>query len=350
MGDLSVVGFDTRTGRSVHVDDAPKHVWNQHGYGGTAPLVCWHCFHGDEAPPGTLVPLQCRGGRKYGKVRTHFAHPPGMAPAGGHHPETLWHANAKQTLLRWARQQPGVADAVTEYRTADGRRRTDVEVSLTDGTRLALKVQQQPLTDEAWTRRHQDYTAAGLTDIWLWHSRLGVPGIARDEPQCHWRLAADLNAIGVPLARPHGFDGAWWMRPDHRVRALHYPPCAGDPTEVRWTALADFTAGPTGLLLPATFIAELRDATAAVARKADRIRQRHSAPPTPKRPALQGGRVNFGRVNPPAVHDLRVHEVHRIDALPPNADPELRRYRCQVCNWVTGDVLNDGIHKLVECR
>jgi hypothetical protein len=50
---------------------------------------------------------------------------------------------------------------------------------------------------------------------------------------------------------------------------------------------------------------------------------------------------------PAVIADVR-HEVHRIDALPPHADPELRRYRCQICNWVTNDVLTDGVHKLVE--
>jgi hypothetical protein len=75
-----------------------------------------------------------------------------------------------------------VADARTEYWTADGRRRSDVEVHLADGTQIILEVQQQPLTDEAWTRRHSYYIAAGLIDVWLWHTNLGVPGIARDEP------------------------------------------------------------------------------------------------------------------------------------------------------------------------
>jgi hypothetical protein len=46
--------------------------------------------------------------------------------------------------------------------------------------------------------------------------------------------------------------------------------------------------------------------------------------------------------------NLEFHEVHRIDALPPDADPDLRRYRCQICNWVTRAVLTDGIHKLIE--
>jgi hypothetical protein len=131
MSDLSVVGLDTCTGRSVHVDDAPKYVWNEKGYSGDHSLVCWHCFHGDRAAPGALVPLQCRGGRKYGKVRTYFAHPSGTAPVGGHHPETLWHANAKQTLVQWAKHQSGAADATMEYWTTDGRRRSDIKVRST---------------------------------------------------------------------------------------------------------------------------------------------------------------------------------------------------------------------------
>ncbi|MEV4693528.1 hypothetical protein AB0K27_20795 [Micromonospora echinospora] len=71
MNDLSVVGLDLRSGSSVHVDDEPKYVWKTKGYGGDETLVCWHCYHGMDAPPGTRVPLLCRGGKKYGKVRTH---------------------------------------------------------------------------------------------------------------------------------------------------------------------------------------------------------------------------------------------------------------------------------------
>ncbi|MFD6666279.1 hypothetical protein ACFWDK_28440 [Micromonospora chalcea] len=71
MNDLSVVGLDLRSGSSVHVDDEPKYVWKTKGYGGDETLVCWHCYHGVDAPAGTRVPLLCRGGKKYGKVRTH---------------------------------------------------------------------------------------------------------------------------------------------------------------------------------------------------------------------------------------------------------------------------------------
>lgn len=353
MSDLSVVGLDLHANSSVHVDDEPKHVWKAKGYGGDGTLVCWHCYHGVDAPAGTRVPLLCKGGKKYGKVRTYFAHPRGQAPPGGHSPETLWHANAKQTILRWAKQQPCVVEARTEYWTADGRRRSDIEVLLVDGTRVVIEVQQQPLTDEDWTRRHHDYVAAGLVDVWLWHSRLGVPGIARDEPQCHWLLSPELDTVGIPLARPHGFDGDWWNRPDHRLRALHYPPCPGDVTETRWAALTDFTIGPMGLVLPNTVLGALRGHASEAARRAETKRRRLTpashrtrpgrVPPKPADP-VQGVRARNSseQVQPDW------HEVHRIDALPPNANPALRRYRCQVCNWVPPEALTDGLHKLVE--
>lgn len=172
MGDLSVVGLDLRTERSVHVEDQPKHVWKAKGYNGDAKLVCWHCYHGIDMPTGTRVPLLYRGGKRYGKVRAHFAHPAGLGPPNGHHPETIWHANAKQTILNWARHHVGVTHARTEHWTVDRRRRSDVSVMFADGTRLAIEVQQQPVTDEEWTARHQDYARTGIVDVWLWHPRI----------------------------------------------------------------------------------------------------------------------------------------------------------------------------------
>jgi hypothetical protein len=349
MADLSVVGLDLATRTSVHVDDQPRHVWKAKGYGGDGTLVCWHCYNGVDAPTGTLVRLLYRGGKKYGKVRAHFAHPKGQAPSGGHHPETLWHANAKQTLVRWARTQPGVADAHTEYRTADGRRRSDVAVTLVDGTKLAIEVQQQPTTDEAWSLRHGDYVAAGIVDVWLWHPRIGTPGIARDEPQCHWLLAAGLDRLGIPIAGEHGFDGAWWERPDHRLRAPHYPPCPGDTITSRWAPLIEFGISPTGLTLPAAVVAELRDNAAKAAVLAETVRRKSPGVQAAGTPLWQGSapaRLSARQYNAPAT--TAVHEVHRIDALPPDADPDLRRYRCQVCDWVPAHALTGGIHKLVE--
>jgi hypothetical protein len=347
VGDLSVVGLDLRTGRSVHVEDQPKHVWKIKGYNGDATLVCWHCYHGIDMPAGTRVPLLYRGGKQYGKVRAHFAHPAGLGPPNGHHPETIWHANAKQTMLNWALRQAGVTDARTEYWTADGRRRSDVSVMFADGTRLAIEVQQQPVTDEEWTARHQDYAGAGIVDVWLWHPRIGVPGIVLAEPQCHWMLSADLERIGIPLASPHRRIGPWWQRPDQWPYAVHYPPCPGDKIRPQWVDLPSVAIDPGGIVLPASIRDELQEHTARAERLAEAYRRHHedrrrgwANPPPPLPLTDPSGEI--------AAEAVECHEVHRIDALPPHAEPSLRRYRCRICNWVPPEALTDGVHKLIE--
>jgi len=120
MSDLLVVGLDLRTGAEAHIDDAPTEYWYAKGNRGDQSLVCLLCFIGDEAPEGTRVPLVVRS-RTGGRVRPHFAHPPGTAPANGHSPESLWHLTAKDQLARWAATQPGVVNAEPERWTADRR-------------------------------------------------------------------------------------------------------------------------------------------------------------------------------------------------------------------------------------
>jgi hypothetical protein len=170
-GDLLVIGFDLTTGREVHVADRSAAQWRPMGYGAAETLVCLYCLHGVDAPPGTRVPLITKG-RIGGRIRTHFAHPPGMAPAGGHHAETVWHITAKHLLARWARVCPGVTDVRLEHWTPDQERRADVHVRLADGSRVALEAQQAQLTDTAWLARHRDYEAAGIRDVWFWHKRV----------------------------------------------------------------------------------------------------------------------------------------------------------------------------------
>jgi Competence protein CoiA-like family len=79
-------------------------------------------------------------GRDGGARQRHFAHPPGMAPpAGRHSPESLWHAEGKQALRGWAADQGFMARV--EAWTFDGRRRSDVEVRMPGGRRLAIELQ-----------------------------------------------------------------------------------------------------------------------------------------------------------------------------------------------------------------
>ena len=94
-----------------------------------------------------------------------------MAPPGGrHNPESLAHAHGKQVLRGWAMDQ-GFAARV-EARTADGRRRSDVQVILPGGARIAIELQCSEITDAEWLDRHEDYVRAGITDVWLWRPGL----------------------------------------------------------------------------------------------------------------------------------------------------------------------------------
>lgn len=52
--------------------------------------------------------------------------------------------------------------------TPDGRRRSDVAVTLPGGRRLALEVQRGTVSDTEWLARHADYARAGITEVWLW--------------------------------------------------------------------------------------------------------------------------------------------------------------------------------------
>ncbi|MFJ8762933.1 hypothetical protein [Streptomyces cyaneofuscatus] len=116
--------------------------------------MCFYCFHGFEAPAGTRVPLVTRG-RLGGKVRRHFAHPPGQAPTGGHGPETVWHVTTKHFLAAWAWCRAGVDRVRLE--AVDGRPRPvgDVEVLLQDGTKIALEAQRKLMTDEGGRAPHR---------------------------------------------------------------------------------------------------------------------------------------------------------------------------------------------------
>lgn len=336
MDDLLVVGVDLATGHNVHVDDAPKHVWKSKGYGGDGTLVCRDCLRGDGVSAGTCVPLLYRG-RLHGKRRPHFAHPPGHGPIGKHQPETPWHADAKKTISAWARRQPQVAEVSVERWLADGRRRSDVSVVLVDGTNIAIEIQQQPLTDDAWLDRHSDYAAAGVVDVWLWHPRIGVPGVALGEHQSHWQLNERLDRLGIPIAKPHRLRNVDHAADDLRI-ADHYPPCPGDQVIFHWGALTQFALAPAGLLLPA----DVQNALVAAQLKAlDAGRPLASVRPVaivqPPRPVQ------------PTTPQVDVHLLHRIDGKPPWASMTDRLYRCQQdCGFIDAEGPTDGTHRIED--
>jgi hypothetical protein len=242
--DLLVVGFDLETGREVHVAEQPPEFWRRRGYGGADTLVCFYCFHGFEASRGTRVPLVTRG-RLGGKVRPHFAHPPGQAPDGGHHPETVWHITTKHTLARWARSQPGVAAVRLEQWTPDRDRRADVSIRLDDGTRMALEAQRMLMTDHAWRARHHDYAREGIRDVWFWWPRVHFPHVVLDEGLPVWFYAPSSGKVWTAFGQPHKRVHRWWEAEDLAVFGLHHPPCALDGLERKALPLGDLgTSGP----------------------------------------------------------------------------------------------------------
>jgi hypothetical protein len=168
----------------------------------------------------------------------------------------MWHAEGKQLLARWARQQPGVEQVSVEHRTADGRRRSDVGVRLATGVVLGLEVQYSPLSDVAWIRRHEDYRHAGVVDLWFWHSRLGSQHVVLEHGAVPWNLDVVRARLRVPIAPPHQRCDGWWDLPA-RPYADHYPPCPGDDIRHELVSLLECGLAPSGLLLPDHLRADL---------------------------------------------------------------------------------------------
>ena len=125
----------------------------------------------------------------------------------------------------------------------------------------------------------------------------------------------------------------------HHVR-VEVEVMLGEPVIVR-------RVDPAGIALPWSLYGELRGHAAEAARQARQVREQLAADPVP--PSSTAPLSTMPTTRSPgtaAITSIR-HEVHRVDALHPQADPALRRYRCQICNLVTKDVLADGVHRLV---
>lgn len=257
--DVLAVGFDQRTGSEVHVSEQPAQYWRARGYPhGDATLICCYCYRGIDAPVGTQIPLVVRDGLG-GQERTHFAHPPGHAPATGHHPESVWHINCKHTLARWARTQPAVAAVHIEQWTPQRERRADALVTLIDGTRLALEVQKELLTDAHFQARHHDYTTQDIRDVWFWRPGLQVPHTVLAAGLPVWFLDTADVQITTLVARPHVRPYQWWQLSDLAHFAPHHPPCALDTTEKVSFPLDALGLDQFGASLPRALREKLRE-------------------------------------------------------------------------------------------
>jgi hypothetical protein len=303
--------------------------WRCKGWGGDRTLVCLHRYTGTE--DGRLkVPLIARG-RIAGQRRAHFAHPAGMCPpTAAHHPESVWHAHGKQYFAAWARQQPGVREAVVEAWTPDGRRRSDVRITFAGGEVVALELQNGPITDSEWLERHRDYQRVNTVDVWLWHPRTGIPGIIVHYGQPGWVHTEDPDWLRISVALSHDRPERWWELDELDAYGMHWPPHPADRTRLADIHLDQIGLTPTGL--------NPRMAVTDGWRAQTRTDARHAAAapaqpiPQPRRPiTLSSSLLRSRNVLTPTP------SLVRIDAQPPGRDdPELRRFLCMSCNVVLG--------------
>lgn len=243
--DLLVVGLDLVTGREVHAGERRTEEWRKKGNNGDRTLVCLACYEGADLPGGPRAVALVPKGREGGARQQHFAHPPGIVPPGGRHsPESLSHAESKQALREWADAQGFTARV--EAWAPDGRRRSDVEVVMPDGQRLAIELQRGELSDAEWIARHEDYARAGITDLWLYHPDTRVPRVVFRHRQPGWRFDLKTGTIGLIHAQPSPAD-AWTSPHPTQCRAVHWPPCPADQLATKWMPLASARLTPGGI-------------------------------------------------------------------------------------------------------
>jgi hypothetical protein len=333
VADLLVVGLDLVTGLEVHAEDRETWEWRKKGHNGDQTLVCLACYQGAELPDGPRVVALVPKGRKCGARCRHFAHPPGMAPPGGrHNPESLEHAHGKQVLRGWAMDQG--CTARVEAWAADGRRRSDVEVILPGGARVAIELQCSEITDAEWLDRHEDYVRAGITDVWLWGPGIWIPRVVFRYGQPGWRFDLEAGRIGLIYAHPDpAAVTAASTAPECAI--VHAPPCPGDRLGLLRMPLASARLRPDGIEPSAETTAELTRLAAAVGRELA-ARQARAA-------AARRARENLVRPlgRPPVIESadpqrencqfLSEHEAFRYDAFQPWTDPDTWWYRCYDC-------------------
>jgi hypothetical protein len=280
VNDPIVIGLDLRTGLEVSVRDRSTAAWRTRGYNGDQTLVCLHCY--TSSGGRRVVPLVPKG-RVGGKRQAHFAHPPRHRPESGHHgPETSWHSQGKQFIRDWA-LAAGAASAQVEAFTPDGRRRSDVNITLPSGARIAVEVQQRLLRDEQWQQRHRDYLANGIRDIWLWSPapECRVPRLLYGHDQPGWLLDVEHERVGLVVGEPHERSERWWEHGHLEHYARHWPPCLNDKTTVIWMKLADIRLTDDGVQPAADVEAKLRDAGVTVRHEAEQCRHTPAADPSP---------------------------------------------------------------------
>ncbi|MFG1796663.1 competence protein CoiA family protein [Nocardia sp. NPDC049149] len=303
-------------------------------YTGDQTLVCALCYAGIGAPPATRVPVVVKG-RIGGERRPHFAHPPGMGPAGGQHePESVWHLMSKMSLAVWARMQPGVVDVGTEVWLPNRARRADVRVRFNDGSQVGLEAQGYRITDADWISRHRDYERDGVVDVWLWHPDIPTAWsvlTSTGHPQQLWTLDPLHEAVTVMVGAPHRNRLA---ASDHDIaqQVQHLPPCLGDELVPYTYPLSQLVLTRQGISIPTELLHQLAEEQDQARRRRqtveevlDRLRSRQH-PPTDSSPAPGS--------TPPTTHAAdRGNHCPTAETLDPAAHAHLR--------WIT---LQNALH------
>jgi hypothetical protein len=338
VADLLVVGLDLVTLLEVHAGDRETWEWRKKGHNGDQTLVCLACYQGADLPDGPQVVALVPKGRVGGARCRHFAHPPGMAPPGGrHNPESLDHSDGKQALRRWAAKQ-GFAARVEAW-AADGRRRSDVEVIMPGGVRVAIELQCSEITDAEWIARHEDYIRAGIIDMWLWHRRIEVPRVVFQYDQPGWRFDLETGELGLQYARPDPAAVRTASEPPE-CGLVHSPPCPEDRLATLWMPLESARLTWHGIELPAELTAELARLAEDVGRELAARSQAREAAARQARADQASVVARPSAITNPVTADkyrrllrqlVRVHEAFRYDAFPPWTDPDSWWYRCDVC-------------------
>ncbi|WP_285659982.1 hypothetical protein [Actinomycetospora sp. NBRC 106375] len=395
MDELAVVGLDLTTGLEVSiVDEAEVPRWRRKGHVGDRSLVCLHCLDGTDGPP-RRVALVAKG-RIAGRRRAHFAHPPGEGPPGGmHRPESVWHAAGKQALATWARRHPAVKSARVEAWTRDGRRRSDVRIHLHPtgrrsehlasdaaaprrrpgpdglfgvddlaGPAVVLELQSAWITDDEWRQRHQDYRRLGMVDVWLWHHRVGVPGIIAAYHQPGWLYGDDRAELTAVVGRGRPRTGRWWEERDPAVYGTHWPAGPGERATLLPIPLDKIQLSAAGLSPPEerriAWATETRTAARAAADRTARDEavaahpaglgrgsRRRLTPALPcanQAPPHVPGPVS-GQVPAPRAPEQTLEAPVRVDGWAPDCDPSRRRYLCNPCSRIlTIDQLDTHQH------
>lgn len=189
--------------------------------------------------------------------RDGFRHGRGV---GKHTLESIFHVQAKATLVRWVAGLNLDVTVHAEGWSPSHERRADVMVAWRDGRRVAFEVQHSPLSVPEWMKRHQSYRDQGIVDVWLFANTRNhlkeVPSGADDE-KVSIRFSELFRACardGVPALFINPVDALIGSTFVEQIRAgqtfMLAPGPSAEAAHLGFDALADCTLAPDGLISP----------------------------------------------------------------------------------------------------